>query len=72
VPVVTFSHGWPLNADAWDAKTLFLGKQIADSAYLSAKIVKNATLKVIPGAPHGMCTTHADQVNAALLEFLKA
>ena len=44
---------------------------IADSAYLSSKIVKNATLKVISGAPHGMCTTHADQVNAALLEFLK-
>jgi non-heme chloroperoxidase len=45
---------------------------IADSAYLSSKIVKNATLKVIPGAPHGMCTTHADQINSALLEFLKA
>ena len=45
---------------------------IADSAYLSSKIVKNATLKVIPGAPHGMCTTHANQVNATLLEFLKA
>jgi len=44
---------------------------IADSAYLSSKIVKNATLKVIPGAPHGMCTTHADQVNAELLAFLK-
>ena len=44
---------------------------IADSAYLSSKIVKNATLKVIPGAPHGMCTTHADQVNEALLDFLK-
>ena len=45
---------------------------IADSAHLSSKIVKNARLKVIPGAPHGMCTTHADHVNAALLEFLKA
>jgi non-heme chloroperoxidase len=45
---------------------------IADSAYLSAKIVKNATLKVIPGAPHGLCTTHADQINALLLDFLKA
>src|SRR5580658_3323439 len=44
---------------------------IADSAYLSAKIVKNATLKVIPGAPHGLCTTHADQINAELLGFLK-
>jgi non-heme chloroperoxidase len=45
---------------------------IADSAYLSAKIVKNATLKVILGAPHGLCTTHADQINAELLAFLKA
>lgn len=45
---------------------------IADSAYLSSKIVKTATLKVISGAPHGMCTTHADQVNAELLAFLKA
>jgi non-heme chloroperoxidase len=45
---------------------------IADSAYLSAKIVKNATLKMISGAPHGLCTTHADQINAELLAFLKA
>ena len=45
---------------------------IADSAELSSKIVKNATLKVIPGAPHGLCTTHADQINALLLDFLKA
>jgi non-heme chloroperoxidase len=45
---------------------------IGDSAYLSSKIVKNATLKVFPGAPHGLCTTHADQINAELLAFLKA
>src|ERR1700729_2948938 len=45
---------------------------IDDSANLSSKIVKNATLKVIPGAPHGLCTTHADQINALLLDFLKA
>jgi non-heme chloroperoxidase len=44
---------------------------IADSAFLSSKMVKNATLKVIPGAPHGMCTTLADQINAELLAFLK-
>jgi non-heme chloroperoxidase len=43
-----------------------------DSAPLSAKLIPNATLKVYPGAPHGMCTTHADQVNADLLAFLKA
>jgi non-heme chloroperoxidase len=45
---------------------------IDDSARLSAKLVKNATLKVYPGAPHGMCTTLADKVNADLLEFLQS
>ena len=44
---------------------------IADSGGLSAKIVKGAVLKVIPGGAHGMCTTQADAVNDALLEFLK-
>jgi non-heme chloroperoxidase len=42
---------------------------IADSAMLSAKIVKQATLKVYKGAPHGMCTTHKQQVNEDLLAF---
>ena len=37
---------------------------------LSAKIVKDATLKVYPGAPHGMCVTEADKVNADLLAFI--
>ena len=45
---------------------------IADSALLSAKIVKGATLKVYKGAPHGMCTTQKDQVNEDLLAFIKA
>jgi non-heme chloroperoxidase len=45
---------------------------IADSALLSATIVKNATLKIYKGAPHGMCTTHKDQVNKDLLEFIKS
>ncbi len=44
---------------------------IADSALLSAKIVKGATLRVIPDAPHGMCSTHKDQINAELLSFIK-
>jgi non-heme chloroperoxidase len=44
---------------------------IEDASYLTAKIVKNATLDVIPGAPHGLCTTHADIVNQHLLAFLK-
>jgi len=45
---------------------------IADSALLSSKIIKSATLKVYPGAPHGMSVTHADKVNADLLEFLQS
>src|SRR5256714_13096820 len=45
---------------------------IADSALLSAKLVKGATLKTYPGAPHGMCSTHKDQINADLLAFLRA
>lgn len=45
---------------------------IAAAALLSAKIVKNATLKVYPGAPHGIATILADQFNADLLAFLEA
>ena len=44
---------------------------IADSALLSSKIVKGATLKVYEGAPHGMCTTLKDRVNEELLAFIK-
>jgi non-heme chloroperoxidase len=44
---------------------------IADSALLSSKLVKNATLKVYPGAAHGMCTTSKEQINEALLGFFK-
>ncbi|MGC2289082.1 MAG: alpha/beta hydrolase [Thermoplasmata archaeon] len=44
---------------------------IADSAMLSAKLVKGAVLKVIPGAPHGMCSTHKDLINAELLRFIQ-
>jgi non-heme chloroperoxidase len=44
---------------------------IADSAMLSSKIVKKATLKIVPGAPHGICTTHKDAINAELLSFVR-
>jgi len=43
----------------------------ADSAPLSAKLARNATLKVYPGLPHGMCTTHPDLINPDLLGFIK-
>jgi non-heme chloroperoxidase len=44
---------------------------LASSALLNAKIIKNATLKIYPGAPHGLPATRADEVNADLLAFLK-
>jgi non-heme chloroperoxidase len=44
---------------------------IADAAMLSAKLISDATLKVYKGAPHGLCTTHKDQVNADLLAFIE-
>ena len=44
---------------------------IADSAMLSSKLIKGSTLKVVKGAPHGMCTTLKDEINADLLEFIK-
>lgn len=44
---------------------------IADSALLSSKLLKNATLKVFEKYPHGMCTSHADAINAELLKFIR-
>jgi len=38
----------------------------------TAKLVKRGTLKIYPGLPHGMCTTHADRINADLLGFFKS
>ena len=60
-----------------DVPTLFLHGNddqivpIADSSMIASKIVKNATLKVYPGAPHGICTTHKQQINEDLLAFFK-
>ncbi|GHO60428.1 alpha/beta fold hydrolase [Ktedonobacter robiniae] len=45
---------------------------IVDSALLSSKIVKGATLKIYPGAPHGLSTTHATQLNEDLLSFIRS
>lgn len=44
---------------------------IGTSALMSAKLVKNATLKIYEGAPHGLADTHKDRLNKDLLEFLK-
>ena len=45
---------------------------IGAAANLSSKIVKGSTLKVYPGAPHGLATTRADEFNADLLTFIQA
>lgn len=44
----------------------------ADASLLQAKLLKNSTLKVYPGFPHGMLTTHADVINPDLLAFVEA
>lgn len=45
---------------------------IDDASRLSVKLLKNGTLKVYPGYPHGMLTTHADVLNPDLLAFIKS
>lgn len=45
---------------------------VADSAPLSAKLLKHSVLKIYDGLPHGLCTTHADIINADILKFISA
>jgi len=45
---------------------------IGASAMLSSKLVKNSTLKVYKGLPHGMCTVNADLINRDLVDFIQA
>ena len=45
---------------------------IGASAQLASKLVKGSTLKTYSGAPHGLCATHKDQLNADLLAFFSA
>jgi len=62
---------------AFDVPTLILHGDddqivpIGAAALRSSKLVKNATLKIYAGAPHGLADTHKDQLNTDLLEFLK-
>jgi non-heme chloroperoxidase len=44
----------------------------ADAALLQVKLLKNGTLKIYPGYPHGMLTTHADVINPDLLAFVRS
>jgi non-heme chloroperoxidase len=45
---------------------------VGGSAMLSTKLIKNATLELIPAAPHGLCTTHKQQINDCLHSFIIA
>ena len=45
---------------------------IVAAGLLSSKIIKNATLKIYKGAPHGMCTTRKHEINEDLLAFIKS
>lgn len=45
---------------------------VDDSAPLSAKLLKHSTLKIYDLLPHGLCTTHADIINAEILSFISA
>lgn len=62
----------------FDVPTLFIHGEddqivpIDASAKAAAKLVKNATLKIYPGGPHGLADTHKDQLNADLLAFIAA
>jgi pimeloyl-ACP methyl ester carboxylesterase len=59
------SHGWPLSADAFEDQMLFL----AARGYRCIAHDRRGHGRVIPGAPHGMCSTLKDQINAELLAF---
>lgn len=62
----------------FDVPTLIIHGQedqlvpIANSALLQQKLIRAATLKVYPGAPHGLAVTHRDRFNADLLDFVKS
>ena len=63
---------------AIDVPTLFIHGDddqivpIADSALLAIKLLRKGELKVYPGLPHGMCTTHPEIINPDLLAFIAA
>jgi pimeloyl-ACP methyl ester carboxylesterase len=68
---IVFSHGWPLSSDALHGDDDQI-VPFADSAPLSAEIVRGSKLVVYKGAPHGMCTTLKDRVNQELLKFIES
>ena len=59
-------------SDAGDARRRRPDRADRGLGPLSVKLLKNGTLKIYPGFPHGMCTTHADVINPDLLEFIRS
>src|ERR1700737_1810198 len=67
-----FHHGWPLSADDWDAQMMyFLERGYRVIAHDRRGHGRSTQTWFYPGLPHGMPTTHADQINADLLAFIK-
>ena len=69
-------RGHGRSSQPWNSNDLDTGDDdqivpIANSALLSSKLIKNATLKIYKGAPHGMSTTLKHEVNEELLAFIK-
>jgi non-heme chloroperoxidase len=62
----------------FDVPTLFIHGEadqivpIVAASPLAVKLVKNGTLKIYPGAPHGLTATHREQFNADMLSFIRA
>ena len=63
---VVLVHGWPLSHRMWESQITAL------SGRRSHEMVKGSRLEVLPGAPHGFAATHARQLNALMLDFLRS
>ena len=66
---VVFRHGWPLSADAFEDQMFYLATRGYRRGH-DRRIVRGAKLN--KGAPHGMCTTHKNEVNEDLIAFTRS
>jgi pimeloyl-ACP methyl ester carboxylesterase len=67
---IVFSHGWPLSADAFEDQMMFLTER-GYRCIAHDRRGHGRSSQVIPGGPHGMCSTMKDQINAELLAFIQ-